>query len=345
MDYLEAEKILKVKRNTWLITGAAGFIGSNLLEKLLVLNQNVICVDNYSTGSPKNIEKAIEEAARRRDVTTSDIKKNNLNLFENDINKLDVCESVCKSVDFVLHQAAIGSVPRSIENPILSHESNVNGFLNMLIACKNTKIKKFIFASSSSVYGDIADRIKIESSIGEPLSPYAGTKLVNEIYANIFQKTYGLNFIGLRYFNIYGKNQDPEGAYAAVVPKWIKAILNDDEVIINGDGSTSRDFCYIDNVIQMNILSALSSDNASNNIYNVGLNENTNLNSLFKIINESVNELTGKKYDKKPIYEDFRKGDVKHSQANILKAKNLLGYNPSHNIVQGIKETIPHYIN
>ena len=244
-----------------------------------------------------------------------------------------------------MHQAAIGSVPRSIENPLNTHDSNVNGFMNMLIASKEQNINRFIFASSSSVYGDINDKIKLESSIGQQLSPYAGTKYINEVYAKIFYKTYGLNFIGLRYFNVFGKNQDPNGAYAAVVPRWINAILNNNKVIINGDGSTSRDFCYIDNIIQINILSALSSKNALNKIYNVGLNKKTNLNNLFKIMTDLVYEITGVKYKKKPLYKNFRKGDIKHSQADIAKAVRLLGYNPSHDVINGLRETIPHYSN
>ena len=340
--YEQLQEYLKNNQNTWLVTGVGGFIGSNLLEKLLILNQKVVGLDNFDTGHQYNIDQAIEDANK---ITDKDLS-NNFKFINGDIRKLDDCKKACNGVDYVLHQAALGSVPRSIEDPINTNSVNIDGFLNMLVASKNENVKKFVYAASSATYGDHPDLPKMEDKIGNPLSPYAVTKFVNELYANVFAKTYGFKTIGLRYFNIFGKRQDPNGAYAAVIPKWVAGIINKEDIFINGDGETSRDFCYIDNTVQMNLLAATTdNDEATDQVYNVALNDRTNLNKLYQIIEERlVQRISGLK-KKKPIYRDFRSGDVRHSQANIDKAQKLLDYQPQFKISEGMKEAMDWYMN
>jgi UDP-N-acetylglucosamine/UDP-N-acetylgalactosamine 4-epimerase len=339
--YEELQEYLKGNQSTWLVTGVAGFIGSNLLEKLLILNQKVIGLDNFDTGHQHNIDQAIEDASK---VTGKDLS-DNFKFINGDIRELSDCTKACNGVDYVLHQAALGSVPRSIEDPINTNKANIDGFLNMLVASKDANIKRFVYAASSSTYGDHPDLPKVEGKIGNPLSPYAVTKLVNELYASVFAKTYGFKTIGLRYFNIFGKRQDPNGAYAAVIPKWVAAILNKDNVYINGDGETSRDFCYINNTVQINLLAATTDNNeATDQVYNVALNDRTSLNSLYQMIEERLIQTIQGLEKKEPIYQDFRAGDVRHSQANIDKAQVLLGYQPKYTIEKGMNKTIDWYI-
>ncbi|ALE52212.1 MAG: Vi polysaccharide biosynthesis UDP-N-acetylglucosaminuronic acid C-4 epimerase TviC [Candidatus Ruthia sp.] len=339
--YEELQKHLKDNQSTWLITGVAGFIGSNLLEKLLILNQKVVGLDNFDTGHQHNIDQAIEDANK----TTGKNLNSNFNFINGDIRELENCKKSCIGVDYVLHQAALGSVPRSIEDPINTNRANIDGFLNMLVASKDAKVKRFVYAASSSTYGDHPDLPKVEDKIGNPLSPYAVTKLVNELYAQVFAKTYGFKTIGLRYFNIFGKRQDPNGAYAAVIPKWVAAILNKEDVFINGDGETSRDFCYIDNTVQMNLLAATTDNNkATDQVYNVALNDRISLNKLYQMIEERlIQRIEGLK-NKEPIYRDFRAGDVRHSQANIDKAQALLDYQPKYMISEGMDEAMDWYV-
>jgi UDP-N-acetylglucosamine/UDP-N-acetylgalactosamine 4-epimerase len=335
------QEYFKNNQDTWLITGVAGFIGSNLLEKLLIFNQKVVGLDNFETGYQDNIKQAISDANKISGKDTSV----NFKFIDGDIRNLDTCFKACKNVDFILHQAALGSVPRSIEDPISTNKANVDGFLNMLFACYKSSVKRFIYASSSATYGDHPDLPKIEEKIGEVLSPYALTKYVNELYANVFAKSYGLKSIGLRYFNVFGKRQDPDGPYAAVIPKWISSMINNEDVFINGDGETSRDFCYIDNVVQINLLSAIvDNEHAYNQVYNVALNEKTSLNELYKMIEKRLFKKLSHLKKKKPIYRDFRVGDVKHSQANIDKAKLLLRYQPRFSLSSGMDEAMDWYI-
>ena len=339
--YEQLQEHLKDNQSIWLVTGVAGFIGSNLLEKLLILNQKVVGLDNFDTGHQHNIDQAIQDA---NDATGKDLS-GNFKFINGDIRELSDCKQVCYGVDYVLHQAALGSVPRSIEDPINTNRANIDGFLNMLVASKDANVKRFVYAASSSTYGDHPDLPKVEGKIGNPLSPYAVTKVVNELYANVFAKTYGFKTIGLRYFNIFGKRQDPNGAYAAVIPKWVAAILNKDDVYINGDGETSRDFCYIDNTVQMNLLAAITdNDEATDQVYNVALNDRTSLNKLYQMIEERLIQRTQGLEKKKPIYRDFRVGDVRHSQANIDKAKTLLGYRPRYEIYEGMDDAISWYV-
>ena len=339
--YEQLQEHLKDNQNTWLVTGVAGFIGSNLLERLLILNQKVVGLDNFDTGYQHNIDQAIQDA---NNVTGKDLNSN-FKFINGDIRELDDCKAACDGVDYVLHQAALGSVPRSIEDPINTNRANIDGFLNMLVASKDANVKRFVYAASSSTYGDHPDLPKVEDKIGNPLSPYAVTKVVNELYANVFAKTYGFKAIGLRYFNIFGKRQDPNGAYAAVIPKWVTAILNKEDVFINGDGETSRDFCYIDNTVQMNLLAATTDNNeAADQVYNVALNDRTSLNKLYEMIEERLFQRIKGLEKKEPIYRDFRAGDVRHSQANIDKAQKLLDYQPKYTISEGMDETIDWYV-
>ena len=339
--YEQLQEHLKDNQNTWLVTGVAGFIGSNLLERLLILNQKVVGLDNFDTGHQHNIDQAIEDANK---ATGKDLS-NNFKFIDGDIRDINNCKQACNGVDYVLHQATLGSVPRSIEDPINTNRANIDGFLNMLVASKDVNVKRFVYAASSSSYGDHPDLPKVEDKIGSPLSPYAVTKAANELYANVFAKTYGFKTIGLRYFNIFGKRQDPNGAYAAVIPKWVAAILNKDDVYINGDGETSRDFCYIDNTVQINLLAATTdNDEATDQVYNVALNDRTNLNKLYQMIEERLIQRIEGLEKKKPIYKDFRTGDVRHSQANIDKAKALLGYQPKYTISKGMDEAVDWYI-
>ena len=343
-EYEKLQEHLKSNQYTWLITGVAGFIGSNLLEKLLILNQKVIGLDNFETGHQQNIDQAIEDATnalggdRQLDVGS-------FRFIEGDIRKLKDCQKACIGVDYVLHQAALGSVPRSIEDPIRTNQANIDGFLNMLVAAKEADVKRFVYAASSSTYGDHPDLPKVEDKIGNPLSPYAVTKVVNELYASVFARTYGFKCIGLRYFNILGKRQDPNGAYAAVIPRWVASILRGEEVFINGDGETSRDFCYIDNTVQMNLLAAMAdNDEAIDQVYNVALNDRTSLNQLYQMIEGRLIQRVDGLTKKEPTYRDFRAGDVLHSQADIGKAQRLLGYKPSHKIAEGLDEAMDWYV-
>ena len=341
--YEDLKKQLAGRQSTWLVTGVAGFIGSNLLEELLVLNQKVVGLDNFATGHQRNLDMAVADAADRSgDSSVAD----RFTFIKGDIRQLEDCKQACAGVDYVLHQAALGSVPRSIDDPITTNECNIDGFLNMLVAARDAGVKRFVYAASSSTYGDHPDLPKVEDKIGNPLSPYAVTKLVNELYASVFARTYGFKTIGLRYFNIFGKRQDPNGAYAAVIPKWVAGILDGDEVFINGDGETSRDFCYIKNTVQMNILSALAeNEDALNQVYNVALGDRTTLNELHAMILRRIREIRTEVPESKPVYRDFRAGDVRHSQADISKAQTLLGYAPTHKIDDGINEAMEWYVN
>jgi len=336
-QYDELRNTLKAKPSTWLVTGIAGFIGSNLLETLLQLDQKVVGLDNYSTGHKRNLElvKGAVSPAQWR----------NFRMVEGDIRNLEDCRSACAGTDYVLHQAALGSVPRSIEDPIRTNQSNIDGFLNMLLAARDAKVKRFVYAASSSTYGDHPALPKVEPNIGNPLSPYAVTKYVNELYAGVFARTYGFKTIGLRYFNIFGRRQDPAGAYAAVIPKWVASMIKNEPVYVNGDGETSRDFCYIDNTVQANLLAA-TTDNpeAVDQVYNVAVSDRTALNQLFEMIRILLEPNFPHLKDFKPTYRDFRAGDVRHSLADISKAKNLLGYAPTHRIDEGLKEAMDWYV-
>lgn len=329
---------LKAEPRIWLVTGVAGFIGSNLLEALLKLDQQVVGMDNFSTGYQHNLDEV-------QATVTSD-QWARFSFINGDIRHLEDCRLACEEVDFVLHQAALGSVPRSIEDPITTNQNNIDGFLNMLVAARDAKVERFVYAASSSTYGDHPGLPKVEDKIGRPLSPYAVTKFVNELYAEVFSSTYGFKSIGLRYFNIFGRRQDPSGAYAAVIPKWIAAMIKDEPVYINGDGETSRDFCYIDNAVQMNLLAACTdSEQASGQIYNVAVGDRTSLNVLYRQLQINLLPRFGHLKDAAPIYRDFRPGDVRHSLANISKANELLGYAPSHLIGEGIAEAMNWYLN
>ena len=326
---------IKKKPRTWLITGVAGFVGSNLLEYLLNINQKVIGIDNFITGYKFNLENV------KSSVTLK--KWKNFKFIKGDICNLKDCEKVLYKVDHVLHQAALGSVPRSIQNPIKTHNQNVNGFVNILVAAKNAGVKSFVYASSSSVYGDHKSLPKIEDRVGRLLSPYAATKFIDEIYSDVFFKVYNFKSIGLRYFNVFGKRQDPYGSYAAVIPKWINLMIQNKKVRINGDGRTSRDFCYIENVIKANILASLNKKKVKYSVYNIAAGKRTSLNQLFIFIKNYISS-NYNKYSLKPIKLKFRDGDIRHSHANINRAINLLNYFPSHDIKQGIKTTIDWYI-
>lgn len=320
---------------TWLITGVAGFIGSNLLETLLKLNQIVVGLDNFATGHLRNLDEV--------KAIVTEQQWQNFRFINGDIRKLEDCHFAVQNIDYVLHQAALGSVPRSIADPITTNEANITGFLNMLVAARDAGVKSFTYAASSSTYGDHPALPKVEENIGNPLSPYAVTKYVNELYAQVFAKTYGFKSIGLRYFNVFGKRQDPNGAYAAVIPKWTAAMISGETVFINGDGETSRDFCYIENTVQMNILAATAPDEAKDNIYNVAVGDRTTLNQLFSAIREALKH-QGIQVAQEPVYREFREGDVRHSQADITKAKTLLSYQPEYQIFDGITQAMPWYV-
>ena len=333
--YNQVKETLVQAPKTWLITGVAGFIGSNLLETLLLLNQKVVGLDNFATGFQHNLDEV--------QSLVSAEQWEGFDFIEGDIRQLADCQAACKGVDYVLHQAALGSVPRSIANPIATNETNISGFLNMLVAARDAQVASFTYAASSSTYGDHPALPKVEQNIGNPLSPYAVTKYVNELYADVFARTYGFKTIGLRYFNIFGKRQTPDGAYAAVIPKWTAAMISGDEVFINGDGETSRDFNFIENAVQANILAATADDNAKNEVYNVAVGGRTTLNTLFTALQENL-ALNGVDYTQDALYRDFREGDVRHSQADISKIKNALGYAPQFDIVQGIAKAMPWYV-
>ena len=336
-QYQDIVQQLKNHQHHWMITGVAGFIGSNLLEALLKLNQKVTGLDNFSAGYRHNLEQVRELVGPKA--------WGNFIFIKGDIRNLKDCVEASKGVDYVLHHAAIGSVPRSIEDPIFTNENNISGFLNMLVASRDAAVKRFIYAASSSTYGDHPGLPKVESIIGKPLSPYAVTKYVNELYADVFARCYGTESIGLRYFNIFGPRQDPNGAYAAVIPLWIAALINNQALRINGDGETSRDFCFVDNVIQANLLAAMAQNPESvNQVYNIALNDCTTLNQLYGMMKSQLQERFPHLQNHRPEYVDFREGDVRHSQADISKAVNLLGYQPSHRIDAGLKQAMDWYV-
>lgn len=333
--YLDTKERLAGARKTWLITGVAGFIGSNLLEHLLNLNQHVIGLDNFATGHQSNLDEV--------QSLVSPEQWSRFTFIEGDIRNLEDCTQACEGVDYVLHQAALGSVPRSLNDPITTNAANITGFLNMLVAARDAGVKSFTYAASSSTYGDHPALPKVEENIGKPLSPYAVTKYVNELYAEVFARSYGFKAIGLRYFNVFGKRQDPNGAYAAVIPKWTAAMVRCEDVFINGDGNTSRDFCFIENAVQANLLAATAEDSAKNEVYNVAVGDRTTLNDLFGALKSALAE-NGVVYDKEPVYRDFRPGDVRHSQADIGKAAGKLGYVPEFRIREGIAKAMPWYL-
>jgi UDP-N-acetylglucosamine 4-epimerase len=328
---------LKREPRSWLITGVAGFIGSNLLETLLKIDQRVVGLDNFVTGHQHNLDEVR--------ALVGETRWSGFRFIDGDICNLDVCRSACEGVDHVLHQAALGSVPRSLLNPIATNASNIDGFLNILVAARDTKVTSFTYAASSSTYGDHPGFQKAEDEIGNPLSPYAVTKYVNELYAGVFARCYGFNSIGLRYFNVFGPRQDSEGAYAAVIPQWTAALARGDEVFINGDGETSRDFCFIDNAVQANLLAACAkAPDTLNQVYNVAVGERTTLNQLYTLLRQLVQRACPDVRNLQPIYRAFRAGDVRHSLAEISKAKNLLGYVPTHRIAEGLAVATPWYL-
>ncbi len=320
---------------TWLITGVAGFIGSNLLEMLLKLDQKVVGLDNFATGHQHNLDEV------QASVTTE--QWSNFDFIEGDIRQFADCQKACNGVDYVLHQAALGSVPRSIADPITTNDTNISGFLNMLTAARDAHVSSFTYAASSSTYGDHPVLPKVEENIGKPLSPYAVTKYVNELYADVFARSYGFKAIGLRYFNVFGQRQDPNGAYAAVIPKWTASMIAGDDVFINGDGETSRDFCFIDNTVQANILAATAPEEAKNQVYNVAVGDRTTLNDLYAAIQVALLE-NSINYAKSAVYREFRAGDVRHSQASIAKIQQALGYAPEYPIAEGIQLAMRWYV-
>ncbi|GFM66527.1 UDP-GlkcNAc C4 epimerase WbpP [Pseudomonas cichorii] len=341
--YQELLDSLSFKPRTWLISGVAGFIGSNLLETLLRLNQRVVGLDNFATGHKHNLTEV--------QTLVSPEQWKNFHFIEGDICKLSDCNNAMRwrdeyTVDHVLHQAALGSVPRSIADPITTNAANITGFLNMLVAARDAKVKSFTYAASSSTYGDHPGLPKVEDTIGKPLSPYAVTKYVNELYADTFARVYGFSTIGLRYFNVFGPRQDPNGAYAAVIPKWTASLLKGEPIYINGDGETSRDFCFIANAVQANLLAATTTTpQAVNQVYNVAVGERTSLNDLFMLIRDGLATSREDLKQQQPAYRDFRAGDVRHSLADVSKATSLLGYHPSHRLRDGICDALDWYVN
>jgi len=335
--YEEIKQQIQNEPKRWLVTGVAGFIGSNILEQLLKLNQVIIGLDNFSTGYRENLQQV--------QSLVSEKQWSRFNFIEGDIRSLETCQQACKGIDIILHEAAIGSVPRSIKDPIFTNENNISGMLNMLVAARDNKVKRFIYAASSSTYGDHPGLPKIEDKIGKPLSPYAVTKYVNELYADVFARCYNLETIGLRYFNVFGRRQDPNGAYAAVIPKWIGELTDGKVPTIYGDGETSRDFCYVDNVIQANILAATTESNAAlNQVFNVAVGDRTALKELFFMIREYLGGHDKKIETIEPNMGSFRPGDVRHSQADISKAKELLDYLPLYTVINGMKETVEWFV-
>jgi len=325
---------LLTTQHKWLVTGCAGFIGSNLLETLLKAGQQVVGLDNFATGHQRNLDEV--------QALVTPAQWANFSFINGDIRNLSSCQQACAGVDYVLHQAALGSVPRSINDPITTNDTNIGGFLNMLVAVRDAGVKRFVYAASSSTYGDHPALPKVEDVIGKPLSPYAITKYVNELYADVFSRSYGFHCVGLRYFNVFGPRQDPNGAYAAVIPKWTAAMIAGQDVVINGDGETSRDFCFVANAVQANIKAALANIEQSE-VFNVAVGDRTSLNSLFNAIAATLAE-NGVQYSKTPVYAAFRPGDVRHSQADISKATTILGYQPQYRILDGLKQAMPWYI-
>jgi UDP-N-acetylglucosamine/UDP-N-acetyl-alpha-D-glucosaminouronate 4-epimerase len=337
MRYEQLRSQLTKDPRKWLITGAAGFIGSNLLQTLLELDQPVVGFDNFATGHRRNLQEV--------ESSVTPVQWRRLRFVEGDIRDPDACRQACDGVDFVLHQAALGSVPRSIEDPITTNSVNISGFLEMLAAARSAGVKRFVYAASSSTYGDHPGLPKVESVIGRPLSPYAITKYANELYADVFARTYGFPSIGLRYFNIFGARQDPDGPYAAVIPKWIAAMLHNEPIHINGDGETSRDFCYVGNAVQANLLAAVADDPAAvNQVYNVAVGQRTSLNELFEHLRAMLAPRFAHLAAAKPIYREFRSGDVRHSLADIGKAQRLLGYVPTHVVGDGLAQAMQWYV-
>jgi UDP-N-acetylglucosamine 4-epimerase len=333
-EYQRIEEQLRLRPRTWLVTGVAGFIGSHLLETLLKLDQRVIGLDNFATGFEHNL--------REVEASIPACQWSNFSFREGDIREFEVCREACVGVDHVLHQAALGSVPRSVADPVSTNSTNIDGFLNVIVAARAANVSSFVYAASSSTYGDHAALPKVEEFIGNPLSPYAVTKYVNELYAGVFSRCYGFKSIGLRYFNVFGPRQDPDGAYAAVIPKWLAALGSGEDVFINGDGETSRDFCYVSNVVQANLLAALAAEDARDQIYNIAFGERTSLNELFLLLRDSIAGATNAALDRfqaEPKYREFRQGDVRHSLADICKARRLLNYEPTHSVRQGIEKT------
>ena len=334
--YQQLQTRLPTEPCTWLITGVAGFIGSNLLETLLKLNQRVVGLDNFATGHQRNLDEV--------QTLVTPAQWANFSFIKGDIREQVDCKKACHGVDYVLHQAALGSVPRSLEDPITTNSANITGFLNMLVAARDAKVKSFTYAASSSTYGDHPALPKVEDAIGKPLSPYAVTKYVNELYAEVFARSYGFNTVGLRYFNVFGPRQDPNGAYAAVIPKWTAALLQGEPVYINGDGETSRDFCFVANAVQANLLAATATNpEARNQVYNVAVGDRTTLNILYALLRDNL-AAHGVSASVQPVYRDFRAGDVRHSQADIGKAQRLLGYAPTHRLAEGVAEAMPWYV-
>jgi UDP-N-acetylglucosamine 4-epimerase len=335
-DLNQSQADLRAAPKTWLITGVAGFIGSNLLEVLLRLDQRVTGLDNFSTGKPQNLEEI------KGSVTAAQWAR--FQLRQADVGDIAACQAACAGVDYVLHEAALGSVPLSVADPIRAHQSNVSGFINMVIAARDAHVKRFVYASSSAIYGDDPGLPKIEDKVGSLLSPYAAMKAINEIYAQTFAISYGLPCVGLRYFNVFGPRQDPEGAYAAVIPKWIAALLKREPVYVNGDGETSRDFCFIADVVQANLLAATTENpSALNEAYNIALGQRTTLNELFHMLQNALRAKYPTLPDQKPIYRDFRSGDVRHSLADISKARKLLGFSPACKIEPGLELAMDWY--
>jgi UDP-N-acetylglucosamine 4-epimerase len=336
--YDSLQSNLRAAPKTWVVTGVGGFIGSNLLQSLLLLEQRVIGLDNFSTGKKSNLEE-VKGCVKPKQWAQ-------FTFFEGDIRDLNRCQEVCRGADYVLHQAALCSVPRSIQDPLATNDSNVTGFLNMLVAARDQQVKRFVYAASSSTYGDHPGLPKVEEQIGNPLSPYAVTKYVNELYANVFGRCYGVQTVGLRYFNVFGPRQDPDGAYAAVIPRWVAAMIKNEPTHINGDGETTRDFCYIANTVQANLLAAATAGGQSEavgQVFNVAVGVRTSLNQLFQMLRERLVPAFPHLKGYAPVYQDFRAGDVRHSQADIGKGRRLLGYEPTHSVAQGLDEALDWY--
>src|SRR4051794_11812046 len=335
--YEELLQKLPREPKIWLVTGVAGFIGSNLLETLLKLNQRVVGLDNFATGFERNLEEVRS--------LVKPVQWDRFTFIEGNVCELPDCRRACEGVDYILHEAALGSVPRSLADPIATNAANVTGFVNMLVAARDASAKRFVYAASSSTYGDHPGLPKVEDAIGRPLSPYAVTKYVDELYADVFARCYEIETMGLRYFNVFGPRQDPEGAYAAVVPKWIASLIKGEDVFINGDGETSRDFCYVANAVQANLLSATAQEPvAVNQVYNVAVGERTSLNDLYRMLRDVLTPVCRNLQDRRPVYREFRAGDVRHSLADIGKAKRTLGYSPTHKIEEGLQTAIGWYV-
>ncbi|NBV20613.1 MAG: SDR family oxidoreductase [Proteobacteria bacterium] len=335
--FTQLKSDLKASPRTWLVTGAAGFIGSNLVEALLKLDQRVVGIDNFATGHRKNLNQL-------KDLVTA-TQWERFRFMDADLRIGHLCQEACSGVDYVLHQGALGSVPRSVADPVTSNEANVLGFLNIMLAARDAQVKRLVYASSSSVYGDHPDLPKVEDKVGNVLSPYAATKKFNEIYADVFARTYGFKAIGLRYFNVFGPRQDPDGAYAAVIPKWVASLLKKEPVFINGDGETSRDFCFVENVVQANLLAATTqNEEATNQAYNIAVGDRTTLNDLYRAIHDGLRKRNPALPEQKPTYREFRVGDVRHSLANVDKARRLLGYEPTHTMPQGLELALDWYV-